>query len=123
MTDPTTLIFDSKKRGAFRYAGRQDRLSYRPSGKLSPGSHSVKIVVRDGQGLRDNRKWNFKVKQRNPGNDGSIGGGPFAEINAPGFPFNVLPDGPIFDVFKNRSRKTKALERPGPRVAGIGLNL
>lgn len=98
-----TLVFDGRKKGVFSYDTGRERLSYRPAGKLSPGRHSVRIVVRDGQRLKDNKKWNFKVKvkRRSPGNDGSGSGGPFATVNAPDFPFNVLPDNPIFDIVRN----------------------
>lgn len=94
-----TLIFDGKKRGAFGYDRQRDRLSFRPANRLAPGNHSVRIIVRDGRGLKDDRRWTFKVKQPGRANEGS--GGPFATIQAPGYPFNVLPDRSVFNILWN----------------------
>ena len=94
-----TLILDGKKKGAFRYRANRDRLSYKPAGNLAPGRHTVRVIVRDGQGKKSSRKWRFKVKAPNGGNSRS-NDGPFSSIRDPGFPFNVLPNDQIFDLVR-----------------------
>lgn len=37
-----------------------DKLTHK-SAKLKPGSHTVKIVARDPEGLTGTRRWSFKV--------------------------------------------------------------
>lgn len=91
-----TLILDRKKKGAFRYDTNRNRLSYKPARNLAPGKHTVRIVVRDGQGKKTSRKWRFTVKSPKPPNNN-----PLRIVNSPGFPFNVLPDDPIFDIIRN----------------------
>ena len=91
-----TLILDGKKKSTFKYNANRDKLSYTPKRKLAPGKHSVKVVARDGRGLKAARKWTFGVK-RQP----SVGNGPLSIIDQAGYPFNVLPGDPIFDQFRN----------------------
>ncbi len=91
-----TLILDGKKRGAFRYSVKRDRLIYSPKRKLAPGKHTVRIVVRDEQGKKDTRKWRFKVKAPKPRNNG-----PLSIIDQPGYPFNFLPNDSVFDRVRN----------------------
>jgi thermitase len=91
-----TLILDRKKKGAFRYDKNRNRLSYKPTRNLAPGKHTARIVVRDGQGKKTSRKWRFTVKSPKPPNNN-----PLRIVNSPGFPFNVLPNDPIFDIIRN----------------------
>lgn len=44
----------------FSYSASTDGLTHK-STKLKPGSHTVKIVARDAQGLTATRSWSFKV--------------------------------------------------------------
>jgi subtilisin family serine protease len=88
-----TFVLDGNEKTSFRYDVNRDSLSYTPGRKLAPGRHSVKVMVRDGQGLKAARRWSFKVKpDRNEAR--SI-------LDKPGYPFNILPNNPIFDRFKD----------------------
>lgn len=98
------LVLDGRKRAAFSYNTKRDRLSYRPAGKLAPDKHEVRIVVRDEQGKRAVRKWTFQIRapQTPKATGGRFGGnGPFSTIRDPRFPFNVLPEDPIFDTVRS----------------------
>lgn len=53
------LFVDGKQKSTFSYDAPKNRLSY-TSGRLSFGSHTVKIVATDGQ-LSTTRSWSFKV--------------------------------------------------------------
>ena len=44
----------------FSYSASTDKLTHK-STKLKPGSHTVKVVARDAQGLAGTRRWSFKV--------------------------------------------------------------
>ena len=89
-----TVILDGK-RIPFKYNVSRNRFSYTPGRKLAPGKHSVKVVVRDAQGLRTSTRWVFTAGRRSPQNNS-----PLSMIDEPGYPFNILPEDPIFDRFK-----------------------
>jgi hypothetical protein len=55
-----TLIVDGKKRGAFTYNRKNDRLSY-TTPRLKLGWHSVRVVAVDAAGNRTVKTWSFKV--------------------------------------------------------------
>lgn len=46
----------------FSYSAATDKLT-RQSTSLKPGSHTVKVIARDAQGLRNTKSWTFKVSR------------------------------------------------------------
>lgn len=54
------LFLDGRRKKTFSYDRAKDRLTYR-SGKLAYRWHSVRVVVKDGQGLQEKRAWKFRV--------------------------------------------------------------
>ena len=57
------LYVDGKRKKAFSYSPDADRLSYK-SGRLSLGSHKVKVFTKDAAGNTAARVWNFKIIRR-----------------------------------------------------------
>ena len=54
------MYLDGRKVTA-RYDRGTDRLSYAPSAAVALGTHKVRIVAKDAQGLTTTRTWGFKV--------------------------------------------------------------
>lgn len=96
-----TLILDGKKKTSFQYDTNRGRLSYTSNRKLASGKHSVKVVARDGERLKAVKQWTFTVKAQKSRR------GPLSLIDEPGYPFNILPDNPIFDRVKEESRQPR----------------
>jgi Tol biopolymer transport system component len=48
-------------RTAFSYNQSTDTMSYTPEKKLKWGTHTVKVVARDGSGLSKTRSWSFEI--------------------------------------------------------------
>jgi hypothetical protein len=56
------VYFDGAEQRRFYYGRATGNLSYRPTGMLSPGTHTVEIVASAGQGRSTARKsWTFTV--------------------------------------------------------------
>jgi hypothetical protein len=55
------LVVDGRAISTFTYDGAKDKLSYVPSGDLSYGKHTVKIVATDAKGLSATKAWSFSV--------------------------------------------------------------
>jgi hypothetical protein len=58
-----TLYLDGRLTETFSYDRETDRLSY-TSRRLRRGSHTVKVVARDAQGLSETYVWGFKIRRR-----------------------------------------------------------
>jgi thermitase len=99
--DDIRLLVDGRERKGFSYNRTRDRLTFEPEQRLATGTHSVKVVARDAQGLTTNRTWSFKVKPSN--SSGGPGGGddPSAWLRSDDFPFDILPDEYPFGVVKD----------------------
>lgn len=57
------LYVDGRQRPRFSYDEKTDRLNH-TTGRLSYGTHSVRVVAVDHQGLRTARSWRFEVRRR-----------------------------------------------------------
>jgi hypothetical protein len=58
-----TLYLDGRLAKTFSYNRETDRLSY-TSRRLKRGSHTVKVVARDAQGLSKTYVWSFNIRRR-----------------------------------------------------------
>ena len=57
-----SVYLDGAEQRSFYYGRATGNLSYRPTGMLSPGTHTVEIVASAGQGRSTARKsWTFTV--------------------------------------------------------------
>ena len=58
-----TLYLDGEQKAGFSYDQATQKLTY-DSSKLSQSTHSVRVVVTDGQGLQESRAWKFRLPRR-----------------------------------------------------------
>jgi dipeptidyl aminopeptidase/acylaminoacyl peptidase len=61
-----TLFLDGIRiaRTKIDYSQRTDRLTYKPKTALSLGTHTVRLVARDPEGLVSRKVWSFRIAQR-----------------------------------------------------------
>jgi hypothetical protein len=55
------LYLDGRRRYVFSYDRATNRLNFTSANRLALGSHTVKVVARDQQGLTSTRSWRFSV--------------------------------------------------------------
>jgi hypothetical protein len=58
-----TLYVDGDKEGDFTYRSGKGLLEFTPENNLSFGKHTVKVVVKGGQGQKEREKWSFRVEE------------------------------------------------------------
>ena len=83
-----SLYVDGRRVRSFGYDRVSNRLSYTVR-RLAVGRHVVRVLVRDGQGRRANRKWAFTVKTPQRQRVATK----FDSIRDRSFPFNMLSNG------------------------------
>ena len=54
---------DGRQVSAFTYDPNRELLTYTPQSNLSLGKHSVKLVVKEAEGLTATKSWSFSAAQ------------------------------------------------------------
>lgn len=60
LTGSNIRVYVDGRAREFSYSAATDTLTHR-SATLAPGSHTVKVVAKDAQGLTANKSWSFRV--------------------------------------------------------------